>query len=168
MSFRDHLNEAKVHKVTNKEFEAKKFQGWIEKDLGAPETSKKIPSLTIYNNKAGKPVFSYNNKKEKLTVIQNGLKLQDLVMYGLNVSSIVKPLSEQDELDILEGIVKELEKEEFRDFKKKFLALKHDFHDLSGMISIYPTLRTLNGEYKDLLLRFEKFNKKYSLENDMR
>lgn len=77
------LIEAKVYKVTQKEFNAPKFQKWIKDDLGDIENSENKPGLTIYNNKAGKPVFSYSKKLENLTIIQNGLTLQQLQKYGL-------------------------------------------------------------------------------------
>lgn len=80
------LNEAKVYKVTQKEFNAPKFQKWIKDDLGDIENSESKPGLIIYNNKAGKPVFSYSKKLENLTIIQNGLTLQQLQKYGLETN----------------------------------------------------------------------------------
>ena len=75
------MNEATSHKVLKTAL-TDKFMKWVETSLGEPKTE---GTLTIYYNKMDKPVFSYDTKKEVLNVLQNGLKLEDLKAYGLNI-----------------------------------------------------------------------------------
>jgi len=92
-NFLDLLNESnnKQYKVTNKEFKENKFQKWIKNSMGDINDGDKN-SESIYLNKAGVEVFMYDFTKEILTILQKNLNLQDLVIYGLGVSSIIKEI----------------------------------------------------------------------------
>ena len=87
------MKTQKTHKVTNKEFKNKKFQSWIKTSMGDINDGDKN-SQSVYLNKAGEEVFMYDFTKEELIILQPKLTIQQLVMYGLNVSAVVKPLKE--------------------------------------------------------------------------
>ena len=93
--FREVLTEGSsygiTYPVTRKEFDQKKFQQWIKKDLGKVIPGGKT-SESVYLNKAGQTVFMYDFRKNELTILQSGLELQQLVMYGLGVSAVVPPI----------------------------------------------------------------------------
>lgn len=111
------LDEARVHRVTKKQFDMPKFQDWIKKDLGDIESGK--DGTKIYKNIAGKPVFSYNRKKEILQVIQNKLTIQDLVMYGLHLTTVVPMI---EDADLTEG----KEQNKANETLKKELSKKYE------------------------------------------
>ena len=88
------INEGKKdnkHKVTNKEFKTAKFQKWIKTSLGDINDGDKNEE-SIYLNKAGVEVFAYNFVDEVLTILQPKLTIQQLVMYGLHISTVVPPI----------------------------------------------------------------------------
>lgn len=73
-------NAGVAHKVKIFSFYEQKFQMWVAENMG--EISSK-GTLRLFKNKAGVVVFTYDNKKEILTIVQDGLTIDQLQTYGL-------------------------------------------------------------------------------------
>lgn len=88
-NFRE-LLEAKNdrYKISPDDWNQRKWQDWLQKNT----TWQKGDSveLKLYFNKAGKPIFVYNYMKNLLTILQKGLNISQLYMYGLGVSKLAK------------------------------------------------------------------------------
>lgn len=79
-SLKDGINEGVEEKVKIFDLYSQKFQLWIAENMGDVISK---GSTRTFKNKAGVEVFSYDLKKEILTIIQKGLSLDQLKKYGL-------------------------------------------------------------------------------------
>jgi len=79
-SLSDDIVEAKAFKVTKEQFNSDEFQKWLELNTDSVETKNDV---TLYSYK-GEDLFSYSTKHQKVTVIKNGLKLNQDYFDKLN------------------------------------------------------------------------------------